>query len=185
MIAFSQEFTEQCKKANQKAQKTLFEKLYASMYRVCLRYVGRQLEAEDCVMRGFMKAFQKLESFEWQHENSLFGWVRRIMVNEALMEIRRNNPLLIVQSEDLPEEAVEETSIDQLSAEELFKLITQLPAGYRTVFNLFVVEGFTHQEIAQMLNISESTSKTQLLKARTRLKMMVEKMNDVYGNYAG
>lgn len=185
MIAFSQEFTSRCIKADQKAQKELFEKLYASMYRVCLRYVGRQLEAEDCVMRGFMKAFQKLSAFEWQHENSLFGWVRRIMVNEALMEIRRNNPLLIVQSEDLPEEIVEENAIDQLSAEELFKLVTELPAGYRTVFNLYVVEGFSHQEIAQTLHITESTSKSQLLKARARLKIMVQKMNEVYGNYAG
>ncbi len=185
MILFSKEFTARCKKADQKAQKELFEKLYASMYRVCLRYVARQLEAEDCVMRGFMKAFQKLDSFEWQHEHSLFGWVRRIMVNEALMEIRRNNPLLIVQSEDLPEEAVEENAIDKLSAEELFKLVTELPAGYRTVFNLFVVEGFSHQEIAQMLSISESTSKSQLLKARVRLRFLVQKMNEVYGSYAG
>jgi len=185
MITFSQEFTNRCQKADQKAQKELFEKLYASMYRVCLRYVGRQLEAEDCVMRGFMKAFQKFSTFEWQHENSLFGWIRRIMVNEALMEIRRSNPMLIVQSEDLPEEATDENVLDQLSAEELFKLITELPAGYRTVFNLFVVEGFSHQEIAQTLNISESTSKTQLLKARIRLQMKVQKMNEVYGNYAG
>ena len=185
MILFSQEFTAKCQQADQKAQKELFEKLYASMYRICLRYVGRQLEAEDCVMRGFMKAFQKFSAFEWQTEYSLFCWIRRIMVNEALMEVRRSNPLLIVQSEELPEEAVEENAIDQLSAEELFKLITELPAGYRTVFNLYVVEGFSHQEIAQALNISESTSKTQLLKARTRLKLMVEKMNEVYGNYAG
>src|SRR5687768_11365591 len=184
MITFSQEFTNRCQKADQKAQKELFEKLYASMYRVCLRYVSRQLEAEDCVMRGFMKAFQKLATFEWQGEHSLFGWIRKIMVNEALMEIRRNNPLLIVQSEDLPEEAVEKNAIDQLSAEELFNLITELPAGYRTVFNLYVVEGFSHQEIAQTLNISESTSKSQLLKARTRLKILVQKMNEVYGNYA-
>jgi RNA polymerase sigma factor (sigma-70 family) len=185
MILFSKEFTARCKKADQKAQKELFEKLYASMYRVCFRYVSKQLEAEDCVMRGFMKAFQKFDTFEWQHEHSLFGWVRRIMVNEALMEIRRNNPLLIVQSEDLPEEAVEENAIDKLSAEELFKLVTELPAGYRTVFNLFVVEGFSHQEIAQMLSISESTSKSQLLKARARLRFLVEKMNEVYGSYAG
>src|SRR5918993_4544235 len=130
MITFSKEFTNKCQQADQKAQKELFEKLYASMYRVCLRYVGRQLGAEDCVMRGFMKAFQKINTFEWQHENSLFGWIRRIMVNEALMEIRRNNPMLIVQTEDLPEEVVEENAIDQLSAEELFNLITELPAGY-------------------------------------------------------
>ncbi len=185
MISFSKEFTARCKKQDQKAQKELFEKLYASLYRVSLRYVGRQLEAEDCLMRAFMKAFQKLDTFEWQNEFSLFGWIRKIVVNEALMEIRRNNPLLIVQSEDLPEEAEAESVIDQLSAEELFNLITELPAGYRTIFNLYVVEGFSHQEIAQTLHISESTSKSQLMKARNRLKGMVVKMNEVYGNYAG
>ncbi|MFC5271361.1 RNA polymerase sigma factor [Adhaeribacter terreus] len=185
MIPFSKEFTGQCKKEDQKAQKALFEKLYAPMYRVCFRYIGRQAEAEDCLMKAFMKIFQKLENFEWQGEQSLFFWIRKIMVNEALMELRRNNLLLLVQSENLPEEAEETNAIDQLSAEELFSLITKLPDGYRTVFNLYVVEGYSHQEIAQMLSISESTSKSQLLKARTRLKAMVEKMNNVYGSYAG
>ena len=185
MIPFSKEFTGQCKKEDQKAQKALFEKLYAPMYRVCLRYIGKQAEAEDCLMKGFMKSFQKLESFEWQGEHSLFVWIRKIMVNEALMELRRNNLMLLVQSDDVPEGPVEANIIDQLSAEELFGLITKLPDGYRTVFNLYVVEGFSHQEIAQTLGISESTSKSQLLKARTRLKAMVEKMNNVYGSYAG
>jgi RNA polymerase sigma factor (sigma-70 family) len=185
MIPFSKEFTRSCKKEDQKAQKELFERLYAPMYRVCFRYLGRQAEAEDCLMKGFMKAFQKLDTFEWQGEHSLFAWVRKVMVNEALMELRRNNPLLLVQSEDLKEEAVEAGVIDQLSAEELFNLITSLPAGYRTVFNLYVVEGYSHQEIAKELGISESTSKSQLLKARNRLKLLVEKMNNVYGSYAG
>ncbi|MBK0404815.1 sigma-70 family RNA polymerase sigma factor [Adhaeribacter sp. BT258] len=185
MIAFSKEFTSRCQKEDQKAQKELFEKLYAPMYRVCFRYIGRQAEAEDCLMKAFMKIFQKLETFEWQNEHSLFFWIRKIMVNEALMELRRNNLLLVVQSENLPEEVEDSNTIDQLSAEELFGLITKLPDGYRTVFNLYVVEGYSHQEIARMLSISESTSKSQLLKARGRLKLMVEKMNNVYGSYAG
>lgn len=185
MIPFSKEFTARCRKEDQKAQKELFEKLYAPMYRVCFRYLGRQAEAEDCLMKAFMKVFRKLECFEWQGEHSLFVWTRKVMVNEALMELRRNNPLLLVQSEDLKEEPVEASIIDQLSAEELFGLITKLPDGYRTVFNLYVVEGYSHPEIAKELGISESTSKTQLLKARVRLKLMVEKMNNVYGSYAG
>ncbi|HSI90425.1 MAG TPA: sigma-70 family RNA polymerase sigma factor [Adhaeribacter sp.] len=185
MIPFSKEFTTRCRKEDQKAQKELFEKLYAPMYRVCLRYLGRQAEAEDCLMKAFMKAFQKLENFDWQGEHSLFVWVRKIMVNECLMELRRNNLLMLVQTDNLPEEAEETNVIDQLSAEELFGLITKLPDGYRTVFNLYVIEGFSHQEIAKALNITESTSKSQLLKGRGRLKLMVEKMNNVYGSYAG
>lgn len=185
MIPFSKEFATKCKKEDQKAQKELFERLYAPMYRICLRYLGRQDEAEDCLMKGFMKAFQKIATFEWQAEHSLFGWVRRIMVNEALMELRRNNPLLLVQAEDMDQETADESVIDRLSAEELFEMITKLPTGYRTIFNLYVVEGYSHPEIAKELNISENTSKTQLLKARNRLKIMVEKMNEVYGNYAG
>ena len=96
------------------------------------------------------------------------------MVNEALMELRRNNPILLVQTENEYDEPVEASIIDQLSAEELFTLITKLPDGYRTVFNLYVVEGFSHQEIAQTLGISEGTSKWHLSEARKFLQQQLQ-----------
>lgn len=178
MINFNKEFVKRCLKADRTAQKELFEKLYGPMYRVCFRYLGNQPESEDCVMRGFMKSFQSLEKFDFQGDHSLFAWIRRIMVNEALMEIRRRSSLMIVSEDEglhLPDQS---SVIEQLSSEELYRLITQLPTGYRTVFNLYVIEGYDHREIAEMLNISENTSRTQLAKARGKLKTMIEQIHE-------
>jgi RNA polymerase sigma factor (sigma-70 family) len=181
MILFNKEFVKRCIKADRKAQKELFEKLYAPMYRVCLRYLGSQAESEDCVMRGFMKGFQSLEKFDYQGDHSLFAWIRKIMVNEALMEIRRKTALMIVSQEECMHLPDQSDVIEQLSSEELYKLITQLPDGYRTVFNLYVIEGYSHTEIAEALGVTESTSRTQLAKARGKLKTMIEQINEWNG----
>lgn len=185
MIPFGKDFTDTCKSGDQRAQKQLFEKLYAPMFRVCFRYLARQADAEDCTMRGFMKAFRKLDTFVWDGEQSLFFWIRKIMVNESLMELRKINTMMMVVREEMPETKTDENVLDDMSAEELYKLIAELPVGYRTVFNLFVVEGYSHQEIAETMGISENTSKTQLLKARQRLRNTLEKLNGNYENCAG
>ncbi len=186
MIPFGKDFIDKCKQGDQRAQKQLFEKLYAQMYRVCFRYIGKQADPEDCLMRAFMKAFQKLDTFQHDGDHSLFFWIRKIMVNESLMEIRKmNSSLMVVQQDEVPDAKIEENVLDLLSAEELYKLVTDLPVGYRTVFNLFVIEGYSHQEIAETMGISENTSKTQLLKARQRLRSSIEKMNGNYESYAG
>ena len=183
MIAFDKDFINKCKKADRAAQKMLFEKLYAPMYRVCYRYLGKQAEAEDCLMKAFMKAFQKIETFEYKDENSFYYWIKKVMVNEALMELRKHSNLSLVPLESLHEVADDADVLQYLSSEELYGLILKLPTGYRTVLNLNVIEGHTHAEIAAMLNITESTSRTQLAKARKSLKLMLEQMNKSYGTY--
>lgn len=171
MIPLDKDFVNRCRNADKIAQK----KLFAPMYRVCFRYTGMQPEAEDCVMRGFMKAFQSIEKFRYQDENSLYVWIRKIMVNESLMELRRKTNLVMVPEEEARDVGDEPGIIEKLSAEELYSAVTALPAGYRAVFNLYVIEGYEHTEIAAMLGITDSTSRTQLAKARARLRSAIEK----------
>lgn len=163
-----------CQRQERKFQQLLFDKFYKRMYSVCTRYVNTNFEAEDVVLNGFMKAFSNISKFQG---GSLEGWVRRIMVNEALQQLR--NTKLFTTSmevfETLPEPDYGRHD-DHLEAEDLMNMLHQLPAGYRTVFNLFAIEGFNHAEIAQMLGISENTSKSQLSRARALLqKMLIER----------
>ena len=171
MKLFDEPFINSCKKGDSKTQKLLFEQLYAQMFRVCLRYISINADAEDCMMNGFMKVFQNIEKFKYENEQSLFFWARKIMVNEALMYLRKQHNFLLQLEENLPDSVIEPTVIQKINTEDLYQIIMLLPTGYRTVFNLFVVEGYEHKEIASMLGITESTSKTQLLKAKNKLKI--------------
>lgn len=174
MKHFTAAFVKLCKKGDRQAQRQLFETLYASMFRVSQRYIPQHTEAEDCTMRALMRMYQRLPEFEFNGEHSLFMWVRKMVVNEALMELRKKNSFYLMTEETVAEIPDQSDVLQQMHAEELVELITQLPTGYRTVLNLFVVEGYAHKEIAEMLGITESTSKTQYQKARARLKKMVE-----------
>lgn len=180
MIPFEPEFLERCRQGDKIAQKRLFEQLYGPMYRVCLRYVNQQAEAEDCLMRGFMKAFKSIDLFEARNPNDFFFWVRKIMVNESLMALRKRNNFILSIEEELTHEPVADDTLSSLEAEAIAQLIAQLPTGYRTVFNLYVVEGYDHKEIAGMLGISENTSRTQLAKARKKLQTHL--MSNQIGN---
>lgn len=151
------------------------------MYSVCRRYVMQLQEAEDILVCGFTKVFQKLDQFKGQ--GSFEGWVRRIMVNEALTFIRRNKSMYLeVEIEKASREPDLNKLSDQLEVEDLEKLIDQLPMGYKTVFNLYAIEGFSHREIAEKLGISENTSKSQLSRARVHLQKLLlnaeQSMND-------
>lgn len=174
MQTITETFVHLCRNGDAKAQKQLFEMLFAPMYRVCLRYLNHKEDAEDCMMKGFMKAFQNLSHFQYTGDGSLQGWIRRIMVNECLMALRRKSDLLFFPETDFYECSLPADVLIKTDAEALYKLVTELPAGYRTVFNLFAVEGYSHKEIASLLNITESTSKSQFSKARIRLKQMLE-----------
>jgi RNA polymerase sigma factor (sigma-70 family) len=174
MKYFNETFIKECQSADRKAQKELFEQLYSPMFRICSRYVVQHPDAEDCMMRGFMKAFQNLERFRYEGEHSLFTWVRRIMVNESLMFLRQRHNFLLSLDEQLNAVSLPAEALQQIDAEELNHMILQLPTGYRTVFNLNAVEGYDHKTIAGLLGISESTSRTQLAKAKTKLKYMLE-----------
>ena len=163
-----------CIRQERKAQRALYERFSPVMHTVCLRYVRETAEAEDVLLKGFMKVFLNLKNF--RSEGSLEGWIRRIIVNEALMYIRQNkNMYLEVDIEEAKE--ANSISADHLAEEDLMRLISTLPTGYRTVFNLYAVEGYSHQEIAEMLEISEGTSKSQLSRARQILKQKIEKLD--------
>lgn len=183
MKQYNEEFIKECCRGDRKAQKRLFDELYSPMYRVVYRYVNKQSEAEDCVMKGFMKVFLNLPRFGYQGEQSLFVWTRRIMVNEALMFLRRNHNFTLSLESNYQEIPVESEVLARMDAEALNDLILSLPAGYRTVFNLYVVEGYDHKEIAQALGISEATSRTQLAKARNKLRIMLEQKEVANGKF--
>jgi RNA polymerase sigma-70 factor (ECF subfamily) len=158
-----------CKKQHAKAQKELYERYAAYMLGLCRRYVKGEMEAEDVMIRGFMKVFSKINLFEGK--GSFEGWMKRIMINEALGYIRKNKSMYL---ETDIEAADKEPDFDQLSTEleteDLLKMINELPSGYRTIFNLYAIEGYSHREISKLLGINENTSKSQLSRARMHLQ---------------
>ncbi|MBJ7427950.1 MAG: sigma-70 family RNA polymerase sigma factor [Bacteroidia bacterium] len=170
------------KQGHTTTQKLVFEKCFGAMFRVCQRYVIQIDEAEDCVMKGFLKAFQQIEKFEYQNDNSFMYWLKRIMVNEALMALRKQNNFSLVSIDNAPDIGFDDDFMKQMDAQYLFDAILKLPIGYRTVLNMFIVEGYSHQEIAQTLGITESTSKTQLAKAKAKLKNLINPKLYGYGN---
>jgi RNA polymerase sigma-70 factor (ECF subfamily) len=158
---------------NAAAQKALFEHLADPMMALCCRYLKSREDAEEVLLDGFYKFFSHLKEFRYQGEAALYAWLKRIMINECLMFLRRRHAFSIVSektAEDLPLSA---EPLADLSAAEIFHLIVQLPVGYRTVFNLHVIEGMEHREIATLLGIAEGTSKSQLSKARLLLQKML------------
>jgi RNA polymerase sigma factor (sigma-70 family) len=135
---------------------------------ICRRYVG-QVHAEDVLQDSFVRVFTYL--VQYRNEGSFEGWVRRVCVNTCIRHLERAKRLqLEFKSDDMPEYAVDAGVLDQMSADELMKLIDQLPDGYKTVFNLSVIEGYPHKDIAEMLGIEESSSRSQLTKARKYLQ---------------
>ena len=175
---------EQCRRLDRIAQKQVFEILYTPLFRIVQRYLVNTSQAEDCVMRGIMKVFQQIDSFIYKDEHSLFVWAKRIVINEALMELRKRNHLFVLSDDVLSDIPDSIDLLNDIDAEALFHFILQLPEGYRTVFNLFVIEEFSHKEIAHMLGIKESTSKTQYRKAKIKLKeMLVKQKKSFYGKF--
>ena len=164
-----EELLEGCRKGKSSAQRGLYDRLAPKMLGVCLRYIKDREEAEHVMIGGIVKVFEKLDQFK--SEGSFEGWVRRIVVNDCLMYIRKNRNMSletdIDSAIDNPNLSTMEESLDQ---EDLLKLIGELPIGYRTVFNLYAIEGYSHAEIAEQLNVSENTSKSQLSRARKWLQ---------------
>lgn len=169
---------QECKEERLTAQKWLFDRFSTSFFLLCRRYLRNNENAEECMMNGFLCIFKGLPNFEYQNDGAAINWMKRIMVNECLRSLRKKEPLLLVAEELAQEVPVADNALDQLAAEELFQLITQLPTGYRTVFNLYAVEGLKHSEIAQELGITEGTSKSQLNKARMMLQQLLAVKNN-------
>ncbi len=161
-------------KGDRNAQRLLYEKFAPKMLSVCRQYIKDQHFAEDVMICGFVKVFKNLHSF--RNEGSFEGWIRKIMIRESITFLRKNQ--FVVFDTDQMEEVVEENLYleSSLQATEVQTLVDSLPEGYKMVFVLYVVEGYKHQEIAEMLNISESTSKSQLFKARNYLQQRISRL---------
>lgn len=166
-----------CLQGNRRMQEELYRRFSPRMYAVCLRYAGNAEEAEDILQEGFIKVFKKLDSF--RGEGSFEGWMRRIFVNTAIEHFRRKRYLMpVTEKEENTIEGKYISALDELGAKDIMALIQELSPGYRTVFNMYVVEGYTHKEIADMLGISEGTSKSQLSRAKVILQDMVRNYID-------
>ncbi|WP_138993068.1 RNA polymerase sigma factor [Larkinella sp. C7] len=163
-------------RADSRAQKALFERYSSKMLAICVRYVSNRYEAEEILMDGFMRVFEKIG--QYKSEGSFEGWIRRIMVNESLMYLRKNKQWRAeIALEDVAPEADTTFADQDLMAEDLMNLLEQLPAGYKTVFNLYAIEGYSHAEIAESLGITESTSKSQLHRARALLQRLLTQLD--------
>jgi RNA polymerase sigma factor (sigma-70 family) len=170
---------EDARSGNVAAQKFLFDTLADPMMALCCRYVKNRADAEELLLDGFYKFFSHLEAFHYRGEAALYAWVRTIMVRECLMFLRRQRAFSML-SAAAEEAAPEGEPLAGLSATEIFDLIVQLPVGYRTVFNLHVIEGMEHKEIAKALGITEGTSKSQLSKAKLLLQKMQQQKGIQY-----
>jgi len=158
-------------------QEELYKRFSSRMYAVCLRYTSNAEEAQDILQEGFIKIFKKLDSF--RSEGSFEGWVRRVFVNTAIEHFRRKRYLTpVTEKEENTIEGKSVSALDSLAEKDIMALIQELSPGYRTVFNLYVVEGYTHKEIGDMLGISEGTSKSQLSRAKVILQEMVRNFID-------
>ena len=166
-----------CKANDRKAQRAVYERFSPLMAAVARRYCRRDADADDVLVAAFFRVFDKIDTFT--ESGSFEGWIRRIVVNEALMLLRKKHALrrpaerteVNPASYSIPAEAAE-----RLAEQDILELLDGMPTGYRTVFNLYVIEGYKHREIAEKLDISINTSKSQLILARKRLRELLEKL---------
>ncbi len=162
----------ECNAGNQKALAELYHQFAPKMYGVCLRYAKDTNEAEDNLQDGFIKVFNSLKNF--RSDGSFEGWIRRIMINVSLEKLRKQNKMYPVEDVSVYDSVnFSDDIIAKISADDLMKLIQKLPPRYRMVFNLYVIEGYSHQEIATEMQITQGTSKSNLSRAREILKTKV------------
>ena len=161
-----------CISGDRRMQELLYKKFSPKMYAICLRYAGNTDDAQDLLQEGFIKVFKNLEKF--RNEGSFEGWMRRVFVNTSIEHFRRKVNLNSITENE--EKGIEDSTwnvLDSLAEKDIIELIQELSPGYRTVFNLYVVEGYSHKEIGDMLGISEGTSKSQLARAKMILQKKV------------
>lgn len=167
-----QELIEGCKRQDREAQKELYERYAPFMLGLCRRYVKNAADAEDVMIEGFFKILTRID--QYSGDGSFEGWMRRIMVNESLMFLRK----VVNQQHKVELENVQiptgEKAMENLKEADILQLLNQLPNGYRTVFNLYVIEGYKHREIAEILDISINTSKSQLILAKKRMQELLK-----------
>lgn len=176
---------DRCKAGERKAQELLYKQFASKMLGVCMRYATDRMEAEDMLQNGFIKVFQKVN--DYRGEGAFEGWVRRIMVHSSIEYYRKHHKMMqMVDIDEVGQEpSVNPLAVSNLDAEVLLVLIQQLAPGYRIVFNLYALEGYSHKEIAAIVGISEGASKSQLSRARNILKEQIAKMEGKSYGYAG
>jgi RNA polymerase sigma-70 factor, ECF subfamily len=163
------ELIEGCKKHDRHAQEALFQQFSGKMYALCCRYVKSKMEAEDVLVMAFSKIFERID--QYKAEGSFEGWIRKVIVNESLTYLRKNKNMYLETDIEAADREPDYTQLEsQLEAEDLLKMIDSLPTGYRIVFNMYAIDGYSHKEIATHLGINENTSKSQLSRARTLLQ---------------
>lgn len=156
--------------------KAIYDEQVQYLSAVCRRYLQDEDDVKDVLQESFVKIFSSLKRFEWKGEGALRAWMKRIVINEALMSLRRSSRLNVVPVSDTIEEAIgdEEPNIEDIPLPVLQKMIRELPDGYRTVFNLYVLEGLSHKDIAALLGISEGASYSQYSRAKARLAAKIK-----------
>jgi len=164
---------QQCADNEPKAQEEIYRLFAGKLFSLCLKYSPNKQEAEDNLQDGFITIFNKINQFK--HKGSFEGWMKRIVINTALQKYRKKNILNIVNEETIPEEVNLEVEEESISLDYLLGLVQSLPNQYRLVFNLYVLDGYSHKEVAKALQISEGTSKSNLSRARNILKRKIEK----------
>jgi len=171
---------ERCRKFERKAQKELYDIYSPILFGICLRYAKSKDEAEDMLQEGFIKIFTKINDFKG--DGSFEGWMRRIIVNTAISAYHKNKKY----NDSYEIDEINETDIDgysfedhEFTSEELFKVINDLPEGYKVVFNLYAIEGYKHKEIADLLNINQNTSKSQYSRAKERIRQQLELISKI------
>jgi len=179
MLKVDERLIRKCIKGESQAIESLYHLVSAGLFGICLRYANNWEDAQDLLHDGFLKIMDNLKDFRW--EGSFEGWLRRIIVNVSINYYRRNNLIQFKEYEsvDFKIEGFEVSALEKMTQQELLDLINQLPAGYRIVFNLFAIENFSHKEIAELLGVSESTSKSQYRKARLKLQELLIKLNKI------
>ncbi len=178
----SKQLIENCSKGDHKAQKAFFYRYADILYVAIRRYIKDSSTIDDILFQGMMKIYSKLEDFTYINENALIGWLKRIVVNEALMHLRSDFRTVYKVEEITEHNWKEHTDYSLVDENNLMDTINQLPDGYRTVFLLHVVDGYSHKEIAAQLEIAEGTSRSQFFKARNLLQ---EKLKKDYGKGFG
>ncbi len=167
-----------CKKNDRKAQQALFQFYADKMLGLCIRYIKDKAQSEEIMIVGFTKVFDKINTY--RGDGSFEGWIKRLMVNECLMYLRKQQR--IGHLSDIEEINQEEASVQPetgLEAKELLQMIHELPDGYKAVFNMYAIEGYSHKEISKALGINEGTSKSQLSKARKFLQSLITKYQQI------
>jgi len=174
-VDISRDIVERSKKGNRQAQYQLYKMYSRAMFNICYRMMNDRTDAEDLLQESFTEAFRRLESF--RHESTFGAWLKMIVVNKCINEIKRKKAQLEFFDDMSPFEEEEDFTDDQetgLSPDRIKKAMEDLPKGSRMIFSLYLLEGYDHQEISQILNISESNSKTQYMRAKQRIKEILK-----------